>query len=140
MAGFIVFCDGRAWSAAGWAFDAAIESLCSILHESAEGAPLGEWLLQQQCLEEGYSMIDLRELTSENQELCHRAIGALPERTRKKGPESWAQPELFESWLEQVDLLLRMAEAERRGEAPSLLNPHMRELVPPTKRKSGPGW
>jgi len=57
--------DGRAWSVAGWAFDAALREIADALPDDPGAAALATWLLNQQrdVVVIGMSYVDLREGT-----------------------------------------------------------------------------
>jgi len=134
MSGFIILNDGRAWTASDRAFDAIMEALAETILDSGTGNALASWLLDQRSLLKGPGMgsVDLRELTPANQERLLATIEFVcnvPKLT-----------ENLSAWSDKVHLLVRMVEAFKQGEPPMLLNPDMKDLVPPTRRRAGPGW
>jgi hypothetical protein len=144
LGGFIVLEDGRAWAAASWAYDAAVRYLARSLDriDTGEAQALSVWLLTQtnERLGAGMGRIDFRELTPENRALLRRAARHVFADLEQHPPADWGDPAFFGPWLERFhDLLLLMKSVDRR-ESPETFNPHMRGLIEPTGRKTGPGW
>lgn len=142
MSGFLVLADGRAWSLATWAFDAALREIADALPDDPGAAPLATWLRDQQSdvVGLGMSYVDMRELTDDNRRRLIDAIPRAVDRARTHGGAHWHKPSFFPEWLTELEVLVRMVQAVERGDPPEALNPHMRELIPPTGNRSGPGW
>jgi hypothetical protein len=124
VGGFIVLSDGRALALNNFATDRIILALAAELPACA----FRDWLLAQQSLFVGPGMtsVDVRELTPEN---ARALLGAI----RRVA----ADPARADA---DITLLADMAAAAERGEPPMDLNPHMRNPLPPTGGRSGPGW
>ncbi|MCI0661810.1 MAG: hypothetical protein L0220_12115 [Acidobacteria bacterium] len=142
MAGFIVLNDGRAWAGANWAYDSAIRTISQALPTTQEGQDLADWLLQQTCEVKGMGLgsVDLRELTTQNQTLFIQAVRQAVINLKTQDGNDWYDPTAFQSWREYFEVLPLLIESIERGEPPSMFNPHMNDLIPPTGNKSGPGW
>ena len=132
MAGFIVMSDGRAFSLNNRATDVVVRTIASAL----PAGELRDWVLAQQSTEVGAGMtnIDIRELTPAN---ARELLGAV--RHVAGNASSFDLPADVD-WEAQFSLLADMAGAAERGEPPDDLNPHMRDVLPPTGVRSGPGW
>ena len=132
MAGFIVLSDGRAFSFRNWATDVVIRTIAAAL----PAGELREWVLAQQSSEVGAGMtnIDVRELTPANAEELLTAIRHVADNV-----SSYDLP-ADSDWAAHFRLLADMVDAAERGEPPQELNPHMRDVLPPTGRRSGPSW
>lgn len=142
MSGFLVLADGRAWSLANWAFDAALQEIADALPDDPCAAPLATWLRDQRSdvVGRGMSYIDLRELTDNNRRRIIDAIPRAVDQARTRGGAHWHDPSFFPAWLSQLEVLVRLVQSVERGEPPEAFNPHMRELIPPNGNRSGPGW
>ena len=142
MAGFIVLSDGRAWAGANWAYDAAIRAIAEALPSTQESNDLADWLLQQTSKVKGLGMgaVDLRELTTQNQTLFIQAIYQAVINLKIQDGSDWYDPTAFPAWQEFFGVLPKLIESIERGEPATMFNPHMREVIPPTGDKSGPGW
>jgi hypothetical protein len=142
MAGFIILNDGRAWASANWAYDVAIRTIAQALPNTQEGLELADWLLQQTSEVKGMGLgsVDLRELTTENQTLFIRAVRQAVINLRTQDGNDWHDPMAFQSWREYFEVLPQLIESIERGEPAFMFNPHMKEVIPPTGDKSGPGW
>ena len=141
---FIILEDGRAWSAASWAYDAAIRYIAEAVRErnTPEAIELAAWLLLQTNEEKGTGMgsVDLRELTTANRALFRTAAHDAFARLKLHPPNDWGDPTFFPPWLERFQVLLRLFRSVDRREDPKSFNPHMRGLIDPTGEKAGPGW
>jgi hypothetical protein len=142
MAGFIVLQDGRAYAASNWAYDTTIEAIAESLPQTRQAQALHDWLLDQRCCVRGMGLgrVDLRELTSSNQQLFEIGAMAALDVANRRGPTGWAFPEHFAGWQRYFQDLVKMIELVHKGEPPMSFNPHMTDLIEPTGRHSGPGW
>jgi len=142
VGGFIVFTDGRAYSATNWAYDAVIEAIVQVLPDTDEAKALADWLLNQRScvLGPGMGRVDLLELTPMNQSLLLQAIQFAYCNEKERGPEGWTNPESWPPWIQRFSDLVKMIESMQRGESPDQFNPHMRGVSRATGRRSGPGW
>jgi len=147
--GFIVLADGRCFSPTSRLYDLTLRMVADQLQDSEAARTLRKWLLtllpDPSDTDVGYGfvrasdqrtverMIDVRELTVENQHLFHRAAQLAGERMQSEMGEqaNWARKCA-------VSLADMVARADR-GEAP-LSRSDWREVTPPTGRKLGPGW
>jgi hypothetical protein len=132
VAGFIVLSDGRAFALRNWAVDVVLRTIAAAL----PGGELAEWVLAQQSTVVGAAMtnVDVRELTPANAQALIAAI------RRVAGDVSSYDLPADVDWAAYFRLLADMADAAERGEPPEELNPHMRDVLPPTGERSGPGW
>lgn len=142
MAGFIVLNDGRAWASANWAYDAAIRTIARALPNTQDGQTLAAWLLEQTSEVQGMGLgaVDLRELTPQNQTLFIQAVRQAVMALQTQDGNDWHDPTAFVSWREYFEILPQLIESIERGEPASMFNPHMKEIIPPTGDKCGPGW
>jgi hypothetical protein len=142
MGGFIILNDGGAWTAANWAYDVAIRYIAEALPSTQEAIALSKWLLQQTSEIQGMGLeyVDLRELTAENQALFIQAVRKAIMNIKDRGAEGWSDASVFSAWKEYFEVLLKLIESIERGEPSSMFNPHMEEIIPPTGKRSGPGW
>jgi hypothetical protein len=143
MAGFIVLQDGRAYAASNWAYDLTVERIAVALPPTPQGVALRTWLLGQRCgvLGPGLGSVDLRGLTPDNQRLVEAAARGAVEAAERSGPGGLGvDQETYSGWLSRLHDLLEMFDSIRRGEPPSVLNPHMIDVIPPTGDRVGPGW
>ena len=103
MGGFIVLQDGRAYTAASWAYDAVISYTADALPRTAAGQALAAWLREQTCLVRGPGLgrVDLRELTVENQRAFARVAQRAFTRAILEGPVDWAQPGFYPGWMKR---------------------------------------
>jgi hypothetical protein len=147
--GFIVLADGRCFSPTSRLYDITVRALADQLSDSAPGRTLRDWLLsllpgpkdtdighgwirasdQQTVLR----MIDVRELTVENQKLFHRAALLAGEQA-----QSEESGELV-TWKMCCAELADMVARADRGEPPSTRS-DWQEILPSKGRKLGPGW
>jgi hypothetical protein len=88
----------------------------------------------------GLGHVDVRELTPKNQELFLKAVEDAYEALKERGPVGWASPDFWPCWLGRFADLVKMLECVRRGEPPGEFNPHMRDRVPSSGAREGPGW
>lgn len=134
MSGFIVLNDGRAWSSSNEGFDAVITSLAEYIKAVANDLELYSWLLEQRSivLGPGLGGLDLRELTPRNQELILDAVENVCGGIDLEGD--------LIHWEKSVRLLAAMVRSYKNGEPPSALNPQMKDVLPSTNKRSGPGW
>jgi hypothetical protein len=140
---FIILIDGRAYSAASWAYDGTVRAIAECLPASPEGQALTDWLLNQQCEVQGpgLGIVDFRELTQANQILLARAIEDAFAAQKAKGPLDWSQPEFWDGWITRFAKLVDMIHSVRRGETVDENTSDMKGyLIPATGKKSGPGW
>jgi hypothetical protein len=142
MAGFITLSDGRAYAAANWAYDQTIEAIADVLAENDDSRPLADWLLDQRCAVKGSGLgsVDVRELAPRFQEIFLGAIPKAYEHAKNRGPSGWHDPEAWPSWMNRFQDLVKMLDSISRGEPPSQFNPHMKDVIPPSGLKKGPGW
>ena len=140
MGGFIVLEDGRAYAAANWAADATLRAISREVSDPA----LKAWLLAQQSEHVGMGMtsVDLREIAPHYRPELRAAIRRAYEQVAGDGRfenlqagDSW-----WAGWLSRFHDLAEMLAPSAAGEAAASFNPHMRALIPPTGRQSGPGW
>ncbi len=142
MGGFVILSDGRAWSAANWAYDALILAIAHDLPSTPDGEAFGAWLRDQTStvLGPGMGRVDLRELTPHNQRLFARAAQlAYARLVRDNCPPEWHDPRFFPGWRDLFLVLLKLLKSARRRDPPTY-NPHMSSLLPSTSDRSGPGW
>jgi hypothetical protein len=141
VAGFIILADGRAYAASNGAYDSTIESIAEALTETQEGRLLAEWILNQRCAIKGMGLgcVDVRELAPKNQELFLRAVRDAYHIQEGRGPVGSRTPNSWRSWIGLFADLVKMIECVERGEPPGQFNPHMRDVIPPTHEKAGPG-
>lgn len=134
MSGFITLNDGRTWTASNSAFDAVISMIAASIRKRERGKELADWLLTQrsEILGPGMGSLDLRELTTLNQEYVLQAI----EEVCGSNPLA----DELTHWPNWMLLLGAMVRSYRAGEPPEALNPQMRGILPPTGLRSGPGW
>lgn len=142
MGGFIVLSDGRAYAASNWGYDRTVEAIAEALPDTDEGRHLAAWLLDQRCSVRGMGLgnVDVRELTPQNRQLFLRAVEDAYQTQKGKGPAGWHSPDLWPSWIARFSDLVKMIACVENGEAPGDFNPHMKDVIPPTGDKSGPGW
>ncbi len=140
VGGSIILEDGRAYAAANWATDATLRAIGREIGD----AVLRDWLLRQQSEFVGMGLIsvDLREIAPQFRPVLRAAIrGAHARLTRDGGFEDLkADSTCWDGWLSRFDDLAEMLWRCEAGEPPQAFNPHMREVVPPTGHRSGPGW
>lgn len=140
VAGFIVLEDGRAYAAANWATDAMLRAIGREIRD----AVLREWLLSQQSVFVGMGMtsVDLREIAPQFRPVLRSAIREAHARVRCEGEfeELKAGSQWRDGWLKRFDDLAEMLRRCEVGEPPQAFNPHMRDLLPPTGNRAGPGW
>jgi hypothetical protein len=76
MSTFITLQDGRLLLERNWVYDAILRAVARELRNDDEGRALAEWLLAQQCFEQGPGIgyLDLRELTPSNQPLIIESL------------------------------------------------------------------
>jgi hypothetical protein len=137
VGGFIVLGDGRAFAPKNWIADRMIRAIAAEL----PAGDLHDWLLAQQSTQPPVfeARVDVRELTPVNSaavlSAIHRVAANLDRGHDPYGllPQGDDFPALF-------GLLAEMVDAAERGDPPMDLNPHMREVIPPTGERSGPGW
>lgn len=139
MAGFIVLDDGRAYAAANWAFRATVEAIADALPSTAEGSELAEWLRNDPTVQI-YHNVDVRELAPTSHHIFLAAAEVALQHEREKGPVDWEKSELWEGWVKRFAEFIEMIGRCRRGEPPGEFNPHMRDTLPPTGDRIGPGW
>jgi hypothetical protein len=139
MAGFIVLNDGRAYAASNWAFRATVEAIAEALPRTSEATNLAEWLRHDPSVQIYYN-VDVRELAPANRELFQEAAEVAFKVQKARGPTGWSSPELWDGWINRFSEFLKMIECVRRGEPAHGFNPHMKDTVPPTGQRSGPGW
>jgi len=139
MAGFIVLDDGRAYAAARWAFRATVAAIAETLPETGEGKALAEWLTNDPNVQIYYN-VDVRELTPTNREMFLAAIEAAFQAQKARGSIGWAEPEFWDGWITRFGDLVKMIECVRRGEPANEFNPQMKDIIPATGERSGPGW
>src|SRR5262245_20981849 len=127
MSGILVLADGRAWSLASWAFDAALREFADALPDDPGAAALSTWLRDQQSevVGLGMSYVDVRELTDHNRRRILEAIPRAFDRARSRGGAHWYDPSFFPAWLGELEVLARMVQSVERGEPPETLNPHL---------------
>lgn len=142
MGGFIVLEDGRAYAANNWSYDAVIERIARALPETGAGRALAAWLMEQRCVVRGAGLgsVDLRELAPGDQRLFVEAFEKAIITTGEEGPVGWCDPAFYPGWLERFHDLIGMIASIRRGEPPTAFNPHMRDVIPPSGERAGPGW
>jgi hypothetical protein len=142
MGGFITLEDGRSYAAANWTYDQTIEVISDALAENEDSRPLADWLLDQRCIVQGPGLgsVDVRELAPKFQQMFLHAIPDAYERARNRGPAGWHQPEAWAGWINRFLDLVKMLESINRGEPASQFNPHMKDVIPPSGAKKGPGW
>ena len=140
MGGFIILEDGRAYAASNWAFRATVDSIADILDRQTSGKDLAEWLRDESSPVQIYNTIDVRELTPRNREMFLTAVEEAFRMEQSRGPGGFAEPEFRDGWFSRFADLVKMIGCVRRGEPPSECNPHMRDVIPPTGGRSGPGW
>jgi hypothetical protein len=139
VAGFIVLEDGRAYAASGWATDATLR----VVARSVEDEPLRTWLLaQQRAFGSGITNVDLRELAPQHRPVMRSAIR---DAYRQVGIDGGFEDLVQEQdpgpgWIRRLGELVEMLDRAEAGEAPEVFNPHMRELLPASGRRAGPGW
>jgi hypothetical protein len=133
VAGFIVLADGRAFALNNWATDVVIRTLAAELPAGAFRA----WLLAQQSVVVGMGQtsVDVRELAPGNARELLAAIRRVAHGQMRAGD---LPPDV--DWAAHFGLLADMLDSVERGEPPETLNPHMRDVIPPTGARSGPGW
>ena len=139
VAGFIVLADGRAYAAANWATDAAVRAIAIEIDDE----PLRQWVAAQQSEFVGMGMtnVDLREIAPQYHSALHAAIRAAYGRACRDGFEQLDQQNTFtDGWLKRFGELVEMLDRSEAGEPPELFNPHLRETIPATGRRVGPGW
>ena len=141
MSAFIALDDGRSWWAANWAYDAVIDEIANQLNGTDAERVMAAWLREQTCFVNGPGLgsVDVRELTSQNQQLFRAAAKRAFRLAVLSGPAGWHDPSFFPGWLTVFRRLLRMWKAIDRGEPPGQLN-DSRECMEPSGRKAGPGW
>jgi hypothetical protein len=139
MAGFIVLDDGRAYAAANWAFRATVEAIAVALPETTEGTTLANWLRNDPSVQIYYN-VDVRELAPASHEMFLAAAEAALQIQKARGPIGWLQPEFWDGWIEGFAELVHMIDCVRRHEPAHKFNPHMRDTLPPTGERIGPGW
>jgi hypothetical protein len=142
MAGFIVLEDGRAYAANNWSYDAVIERIARALPETGAGRALSDWLMDQRSVVQGAGLgsVDLRELAPGDQRLFVEAVEKAIITSEEESPEGWCDPAFYPGWLESFHDLSRMIASIRRGEPPTAFNPHIRDVIPPSGERAGPGW
>lgn len=140
VGGFIVLEDGRAYAAANWATDATLRAISREVSDPA----LRGWLLAQQSEHVGMGMtsVDLREIAPHYRPVLRAAIRRAYEQVASDGRfenlrsgDGW-----WAGWLSRFQDLAEMLARSAAGEAAGSFNPHMRALIPPSGRQSGPGW
>jgi hypothetical protein len=140
VAGFIALEDGRAYAASNHATDAMMRSIA----DAVEATELAEWILSQQSEFVGLGMTcdDLREVAPADRRDVRDAIrrGYARARTGAFDPFPDAEEQYRESWLSRYADLVEMLDRSAAGEDPALFNPHMRDVLPATGRRAGPGW
>src|SRR5689334_15154167 len=146
--GFIVLTDGRCFSPTSRLYDLTLLMVADQLSESDAERTLRDWLLtlvptsadtdlgyvfvrasDQQIVQR---MIDVRELTLENQHLFHEAARRAGQRMQSESGEEahWAR-------MCAVELADMVSRADR-GEPP-LSHSHWTKVIPSEGRKLGPG-
>ncbi|MDR2988776.1 MAG: hypothetical protein LBV34_28465 [Nocardiopsaceae bacterium] len=140
MAGFIVLEDGRAYAAANWATDAALRAISPEIAD----ATLREWLLAQQStvVGMGTTSVDLREVAPQFRPALRAAIRSAQARLLRDGSfeDLRAGDEWWEGLLRRFNDLVEMVRRCEAAEPLQAFNPHMRGFLPPTGKRSGPGW
>ena len=140
MAGFIVLEDGRAYAASNRAADAMIRAIAAVVDEPE----LKDWVRQQESEVVGMGMtyIDLREIAPLYRPLLRQAIrrAYLEVDGGRVDPLPTADQDYFDSWMARFRDLIEMLNRSEAGESPTAFNPHMRELLPATGKRVGPGW
>jgi hypothetical protein len=139
MGGFIILDDGRAYAANNWAYRTTVEAIAAALPNTSEGKVLAEWLRKDPSVQI-YNAVDVRELTPANREMFLAASEAAFVQQKERGPSSWAEPDMWPSWIGRFADLVKMIDCVRRGEPPADFNPHMRDVIRPTGDHRGPGW
>ena len=139
--GSLIVEDGRGISPAHWAFAAIIRAIAEALPHTPDGAAFRDWMISEVGMP-GFGMgrVDLRELTPENRTLFWDAAQSAFKRMKLEGPLGWSAPCAFPKWLKMFQDVLRMRKLRRRGGSPEAFNPYLLGVVPPTGRRSGPGW
>jgi hypothetical protein len=134
VGGWIVLRDGRAFAIKNPMTDAMLRAIAS---ELAPGR-LQDWLLAQQSEAPGQweAHVDVRELTPANAEAVRAAIRPVASRLAH-GHNPYG---LADEYRELFALLAEMVDAADRGDPPMDLNPHMRDVIPYSGDRSGPGW
>jgi hypothetical protein len=134
MSGFVVLPDGRAWVASNDGFDSLLTVIAAHIQAHTRDAALAEWLLSQRSLVLGPGMgaLDIRELHPQYQHMVLAALETVS--TAPVGAHDLAP------WETHVTLLAAMLHSYRVGEPPAALNPMMKDVLPSTGQRSGPGW
>ncbi|MHB8876066.1 MAG: hypothetical protein ACYC8T_20440 [Myxococcaceae bacterium] len=140
MSCFIILSDGRAWSTQSWVFDAALGAIAEVLAEDESSSSLAAWLLEEQSAVVGLGLVDVRNLTPDNQQRFLDAVPRALVAAREKGVRGWHDLGQFSAWIASLELLLNMIESVMRGDPPEVLNPNMKGVIPPTGERQGPGW
>lgn len=154
MSGFIILQDGRALGKSNSTFDAIVGYIAEAITSLPDGQELAQWLMEQRSIICGPGMgrVDVRELTPKNKLLfiqgCRQGFRVACKRAenhaefeRKVLAKGKLKNSTTTEWvIEPFALLMLMIEAVEKGEPPMALNPHMREVVKPTGKRSGPGW
>jgi hypothetical protein len=138
MGGFIILDDGRAYTVANRAFRATIAAVVESLPQTPQGRELAKWLQNDPSVQIYYH-VDVRELTAANKMLFLHAIEVAYEEATC-GPDGWQAPDGWAGWISRFSDLIKMIGCVERGEPPGAFNPHMVDVIPPTDRRSGPGW
>jgi hypothetical protein len=140
VGGFITLKDGRSFAPKNWTADRVFRAIAAELPEGE----LRDWVFRQQSeFTYGGGSIDVRELAPATAEALIAAIRRVAARLGRE-PNAYDLPydptRPDSDWPTMFDLLVDMIDAAERGDPPMDLNPLMHELIPPTGRRSGPGW
>jgi hypothetical protein len=141
MGGFIILDDGRACAPSSSSYDFIVSAAIDELVGTDEERRLGQWLKGQLCevLGMGMGCVDVRELTPLNRRLFREACERAFVKQEKSGPVGWKDPSFFPGWLDRFRKLIQMWQSLDRGESPDAVT-DLNSPIPPTGRKSGPGW
>jgi len=109
------------------------------LPETGEGKALAEWLTDDLSVQIYYN-IDVRELTPTNRAMFLAAVEAAFQAQKARGPFGEAEPEFWDGWITKFGDLVKTIDCVRRGAPAAEFNPYIRDIIPATGERSGPGW
>jgi hypothetical protein len=90
----------------------------------------------------GLTRVDLREVAPRYRPVLRAAIRDAHARLLREGgfENLNAGGTWWDGWLRRLGDLTEMLRRCEAGEPPEAFNPHMRNVLPPTGRREGPGW
>jgi hypothetical protein len=136
--GILIIADGAGIGCANWVLRAIVAELAPLLE--TDGAPeLAQWLTGETSPVALYGVLDVRQLTEENQRAFRNAIGPAFREVSKRGPLGWNDPKFWPGYLGLFASLSQQAALLALGQKPDAL-PNLNGVRAHDGSRSGPGW